>query len=277
MKSFEYFSPKTLEEASALLIKYGDGACLLNGGTDVIVRMRDYLTTPEAVVDIKKIPNLDKINFEDEEKVFIGACVRLSEIENHAGLQERIAFFVDAVKTIGSRQVRNRATCIGNLCNASPLADSATPLLALNAIVHIYGPQGEREIPLSELFVFVRKTSLKAGEIVTGITVPTPSGVEGHFYKLSRRKEVDLSTVCSTVVKVNNQYRVSYGAVAPTPIRLPLTEAFLNEVELNGDNIKKACDIACDEVAPIDDIRASKAYRLEMVRVLLTKNLENWL
>lgn len=277
MKSFEYYRPETLKEASELLIKFGAEANLLNGGTDFVIRMRECLSTPKAVVDIKKIKSLYGIRFDGQDKVFIGACVKLSKIEHNTELQNRLPFLVEAIKTIGSRQVRNRATCIGNLCNASPLADSATPLLVLNTIVHITGPNGERNIPLSELFVFVRKTSLQLGEIVTGITVPIPKDVEGHFYKLSRRKEVDLSTVSSTVIKTNGNFRIAYGAVAPTPIRLPITEAFLKDKVLNEAVINEACNTAADEVAPIDDIRASKAYRLEMVKVMLKSSLEKWL
>jgi len=276
MKSFEYYKPDNIQEASELLVKFGEEASILNGGTDLIVRMRDYVTSPKAVVDIKGIKTLHQIECKENE-IYIGACVKLSEIQKKEFIRDKLPFFVQAISTIASGQVRNRATCVGNICNASPLADTATPLLSLNATIHIYSPDSPRDILLSDLFVFVRKTSLKVGEIATGITIPIEQGVEGAYKKISRRKEVDLSTVCSTVVKVKDDYRISYGAVAPTPIRLTKTEAFLSGRTLTKETIEEACDIAVGEVSPISDIRASKEYRKEMVRVALRENLKKWL
>lgn len=277
MKSFEYYSPDSIKEASDLLLEFGDDASILNGGTDLIVRMRDFLTTPKLVIDIKNIKELHNISYVENKGVFIGACVNLNEIGNHEIIKEKLSFFAQAALSVGSKQVRNRATCIGNLCNASPLADTATPLMAMNAVVHIHGSEGVREIPIKELFVFVRKTSLLTGDIVTGITIPMDKNVKGIFTKISRRKEVDLSTVCSTVIKVEDEYRISYGAVAPTPIRMPITEAYLKGKKLSEAIISQACEIAAKEVSPIDDIRASKEYRVEMVKLILRDILNEWL
>ncbi len=268
MRPFEYFRPSSLKEASELLVRYGDGAHLLNGGTDLIVRMRDGLTLPSAVIDLKGIEQLSRIR-EDEESVYIGATVNLNQVGRDETIGKYFPYLVKAALSVGSKQVRNRATCIGNLCNASPLADTATPLMALDAVLEVFGPEGEREIPIQEFFVFVRKTSLKPGEIVKGVRVPKTAG-QGVFTKLARRKEVDLSMVCMTLLKAQDGWRLSYGAVAPTPVRLPKTEALLNQ----GAASEEILECAISEVKPIDDVRASRAYRLDMVKVMLRRGLE---
>ena len=268
MRPFEYFRPSSLKEASELLVRYGDGAHLLNGGTDLIVRMRDGLTLPSAVIDLKGIEQLSRIR-EDEESVYIGATVNLNQVGRDETIGKYFPYLVKAALSVGSKQVRNRATCVGNLCNASPLADTATPLMALDAVFEVFGPEGEREIPIQDFFVFVRKTSLKPAEIVKGVRVPKTAG-QGVFTKLARRKEVDLSMVCMTLLKAQDGWRLSYGAVAPTPVRLPKTEALLNQ----GANPEEILACAVSEVKPIDDVRASREYRLEMVKVMLKRGLE---
>lgn len=168
MRNFDYFKPKSLKEASNLLVEYGEGAHILNGGTDLVVRMRDEITTPDVVVDIKGIEELQKIHF-DQEGLFVGATVKLSDMIHYEPLAENYDFLLDGAKSIGSGQVRNVATMVGNNCNASPLADTSTPLLVLDANFVVYGPDGEREISIHDFFTGVRRTSLKIGEIVTGV------------------------------------------------------------------------------------------------------------
>ncbi|MCH4887790.1 xanthine dehydrogenase family protein subunit M [Acidaminobacter sp. JC074] len=275
MNVFEYHAPKSLKEAVDYLLEKGENTMILNGGTDLIVRMRDCHIKPDYVMDIKKIDGLTDIKFENG-KVFIGACVTLNDLGLHPRIQKSYPYLAQAALSIGSRQVRNRATCIGNICNASPLADTATPLLSLDAKVHIYSKSGERDVALSDFFVFVRKTILKHGEIVTGITFDDVKSL-GIFTKVSRRKEVDLSTVCATVIKTDDTYAISCGAVAPTPIRLHETEALLNSKELTEELIKEASEHAYHEVTPISDIRATEDYRREMVKVLLKHSLNEWL
>ena len=276
MKQFDYFRPTTLSEAISLLAIYGKDASILNGGTDLIVRMRDGFAAPKAVVDIKGINGLNEITVSDDE-VFIGACVNLNKIGADKFILENYPFLAQAALSVGSKQVRNRATCIGNICNASPLADTATPLLALEAQVHIQSQQGIKKVPLKDFFVFVRKTVLNPEEIVTGISFAVNKNTLGIFTKISRRKEVDLSTVCSTVMKSEGSYKLAFGSVAPTPIRLYKTEQLLEGKPLTSDLIEKACESALDEISPISDIRASKEYRSEMVQVLLKNSLSEWL
>lgn len=276
MKPFEYFRPKSLKEALTLLQQFGAEASLLNGGTDLIVRMREGHSAPKAVIDIKGIPGLDQIHVTDD-RLTIGACVTLNQLEGHETIKREVPYLAEAARMIGSKQVRNRATCIGNICNASPIADTATPLLALDATVLVYGESGVKEIPMQSFFVFVRQTVLEKTDIVTGITFKRPQGILGQFTKISRRKEVDLSTVCGTFLRGEKGYRISFGAVAPTPIRLFETESYLDGVTLSPQSIEAACQIALKEIAPISDIRASEDYRREMVSVTLRRALTEWL
>lgn len=274
MKAFEYFKPQTLKEASELLVSYGPNAHILNGGTDLVVRMRDRLTVPDAVVDIKGIKELHEINYDEKEGLFVGACVKLSDMVHNRAVAENYSFLAEAAESVGSGQVRNLATMVGNNCNASPLADTATPLLVLDAVVCIYGPNGEREVSIHDFFKGVRKTCLELGEIVTGIKIPAYKDLKGVFMKNSRRKDVDLSTVCTSVAKIGNEIRIAMGAVAPTPIRAREAEKFANEKGLTDETIEKIAEIAASESKPIDDVRASREYRVEMVRVMIRRSLE---
>jgi carbon-monoxide dehydrogenase medium subunit len=170
-------------------------------------------------------------------------------------------------------QVRNRATCIGNIVNASPLCDTGTPLYAMDAVMCLESARGKREVPITEFITFVRKTVLADDEIVTAVRVPYIEGAAGVFTKVARRKEVDLSTICGTAVKAGDEYRLAFGAVAPTPVRLPKTEALLRGSALTDALIEEAAKLARTEVKPIDDVRASKAYRLDVVEVIVRNSL----
>lgn len=274
LNAFEYKRPKSLREASVFLVEYGSDAHILNGGTDLIIRMRERLTMPAVVVDIKNIPDLNKLTFNEGKGLFIGACVNLNILGADKDVMNNYPYLSRAALSVGSVQVRNRATCAGNLCNASPLADTATPLLALDAVILVYGPEGEKEIPVRDFFIHVRKTCLKPGELVWGIRIPPVQKGQGVFMKLSRRKEVDLSTVCSTVLKTDKGWRIAYGAVAPTPIRIPRTEALLDSAPLTPALIEEAAALTATEVSPIGDNRSSREYRLSMVQVLMKRSLQ---
>ena len=274
MKQFNYLAPKSLPEALAFLAEHGDSAVVFNGGTDVVVRLRDNLIAPEYVIDIKKIPGLDTITFDEKTGLTIGACVTMNEIGANEYVQKYYPYLGKAALSVGSKQVRNRATCIGNIVNASPLADTGTPLLANDAVILAEGPEGKREIPIREFFIFVRKTALKKDEIVTAIRVPYHAGSEGVYTKISRRREVDLSTVCATVVRDGNDWRIAFGSVAPTPLRLVKTEELLRGKKLDGALIEQAAELAKTEVAPIDDVRASKEYRVTIVGLIVKRSLE---
>jgi carbon-monoxide dehydrogenase medium subunit len=277
MREFEYLRPETVEEAVAFRRKHEGSSVLLNGGTDIVIQLRDHLIAPEFVIDIKHIPGLKKLSFNKKDGLYIGACVTMNELGDNEDVKKYYPFLREAAVSVGSKQVRHRATLIGNIVNASPLCDTGTPLYVCEAKVCIAGIEGEREVPISEFITFVRKTTLQPYEVVVGIKVPYIEGAQGIFSKVSRRKEVDLSTICATVLKVGEGYRIAFGAVAPTPIRLSGTETLLYGKQLTSELIDEAAKLARTEVSPISDIRASKEYRYDVVEVTVRRSLEQFM
>lgn len=275
MKEFEYLLPKTVSEACALRAQYGKAAVVYNGGTDIVIQLRERLIAPDYVIDIKKIPGMNTITFDKQNGLFIGASVTVAQISENEDVIAYYPFLAEAAGSLGSKQVRNRATCVGNIVNASPLCDTGTPLYAMDARMCLEGPDGKREVPVTEFITFVRRTVLKENEIVTGIKVPYTEGQKGVFTKVARRKEVDLSTICGTVALVKGEYRLAFGAVAPTPVRLKKTEELLSGKPLTEELICEAAKLARTEVSPIDDVRASKAYRLDVVEVITRNSLKS--
>lgn len=269
MREFCYLAPHTVSEAIAMRCAYGNNAAVLNGGTDIVIQMREHLISPDYVIDIKHIDTLHGIRFSQEQGLTIGACATVAEVADNAYVKAYYPFLSEAANTLGSKQVRNRATLAGNIINASPLCDLGTPLYAAEAFLTLAGEAGERIVPIEDFITFVRRTSLKPDEIVTSVHLPYHANQTGIFYKISRRREVDLSTVCGTVVKDGDVFRIALGAVAPTPVRLKKTEQLLREGPLDRVMIEQAAALALTEIAPIDDVRASKQYRQDMaVRIV---------
>ena len=274
MKEFVFLQPKTLAEAVAMRREHGDKLVVMSGGTDIVIQLRDRLIAPDYVMDIKKIPGLDEIRFSEQEGLFIGACVTVAALGGDRRVKEFYPYLSEAALSLGSKQVRNRATCAGNIVNASPLCDTGTPLYAADAVICLEGSAGRREVPIAAFITFVRHTALGPDEIVTGIRVPYDPHFRAVFTKVSRRREVDLSTICSTIGRSGDTWRLAFGAVAPTPLRLPKTEALLAGRPITLTLTEEAATLAASEVSPIDDVRASKQYRLDIVQVLVRRSLE---
>ncbi len=273
MRDFVYLAPESLEEAAALKLEHDDKAIFMAGATDVIIRLRDHLIAPDYVIDLKNIPDLDGITFSESSGLHIGALATMTQIATNEHVLRHYPYLAEAASYVGGRQIRNRATCVGNIVNASPLADTATPLYCHNAVVELFGLPGKREVPIQEFILFVRKVALRPGELVTGIRVPYLPDATGVFRKVARRNEVDLSTVCGTVLRANGEYRIAMGSVAPTPLRLPKTEALLGGKPLSDALIAEAAVLAATEVSPIDDVRADRQYRLDIVSYLVRDGL----
>lgn len=274
MREFEFLQPKSIAEAIAMRVEHGDRLVVYNGGTDIVIQLRDRLIAPDYVMDVKKIPGLHEITFSEKEGLFIGACVTMNEIGGNEAVRTHYPFLAEAALSVGSKQVRNRATSVGNIVNASPLCDTGTPLYAADAVMCLEGPNGKREVPIREFITFVRRTVLQKDEIVTGIKVAYDKDLRGIFTKVARRREVDLSTICATVARSGNEWKLAFGAVAPTPVRLPKTEELLRGKEITEALIDEAAKLARTEVSPIDDVRASKEYRLDVVEVIVRRSLK---
>jgi len=272
LRKFEYLKPDSIKETISILSQYGGKAKILNGGTDLIVEIRDKIIQPEYVVDIKAIPQLNKITYSEQDGLHIGATVTLNEISNSKVVQRNYPILAEACKTVGSYQVRNRATLVGNISNASPAADTAPPLLVLEAKVDIIGPTGEKIVPINEFFTGVKKNILKKGEIVTCVIVPSLRDEwTGVYRKQGRRKDVDLATVGVAVVCIRNEIRIALGAVAPTPIRAFKTEELLKGKTIDESLLEKAGISVLTEVSPISDVRSSQEYREEIIKVLVRR------
>ena len=271
MRDFVYLAPESLEEAAALKLEHDDKAIFMAGATDVIIRLRDHLIAPDYVIDLKNIPDMDEITFSETDGLHIGALATMTQIATNEHVLRHYPYLAEAASYVGGRQIRNRATCVGNIVNASPLADTATPLYCHDAVVELFGLPGRREVPIQEFILFVRKVALRPGELVTGIRVPYLPSARGIFRKVARRNEVDLSTVCGTIVRAGEGFRIAMGSVAPTPLRLPKTEALLGGKPLTDALIAEA--LAATEVSPIDDVRADRQYRLDIVSYLVRDGL----
>jgi CO/xanthine dehydrogenase FAD-binding subunit len=269
----EYLKPKTIDEAVSLLVKYGEKAKVIAGGTDLLV---EKPPESEYLIDIAALP-LDYID-EDQAVVKIGALTTFDGLEKSALLQEGpLRVLAEAARDFGHRNVRNLATIGGNLCSAVPSADAPPPLIALDSEVVIYGPSGESEIPLEKFFVHVRRTVLKGSELLKEIKVPIPSPRTGITFLKIGRTRVDIALVNVAVSirlrkdGVCEDARIVLGAVAPTPIRLRGAEALLRGKKVNEGTIEEAADIASRNTKPISDVRSSAEYRTKASMVLVKR------
>ena len=275
MRRFEYFEPATLAEASALLARYQGRAQPLAGGTDLLVELKEQLRRADCVINIKKIPGIDRLSFDARDGLRIGALVTAREIEVSPVVQEKYVSLLQAARELGSIQVRNRATIIGNVCRASPSADTLPPLIADGAVVTIQGGNGTRHVLLENFFTGPGKTVLKADELVTEIVVPAPAPRTGKVYiKHGRRKAMELATVGVAVTLSERDVKIVLGAVAPTPIRAKRAEALLRGQKIDAALIERAAQAAVEESRPISNVRASAEYRRDMVGVLTRRALQ---
>jgi carbon-monoxide dehydrogenase medium subunit len=283
LHSFQYYAPTSVAEAAKLLDKHGVEAIILAGGTDLLPKMKQALLKPRQVINLKQIPELVGVR-EEAELIRIGALTRLRDLERSIIVTEKLPLLHAAVSSIGSVQIRNMATVGGNLCNASPAADSAQTLIALDAKANIAGPSGERSIELESFFTGPGRTVLGRGELLASLIVPYPeSGSRSAFIKLGRTS-LDLATVSIAVnAKMKKEtiesIKIVMGAVAPTPLRLRNVEQQLMKKKLNMDAIEEAGRLVSESIKPITDIRGTAEYRRLASRGLameaLTRILED--
>lgn len=274
MQSFAYARPETLAETFALLAAT-PAARVLAGGTDLIVGLRKGTIATPLVVDLKRVAELPWGIEERDGTLRIGARTPMAAICEDARVRAGWPALVEAAQVVGSIQIRNRATLGGNLVNASPAADTATPLLVAGAVLDLIGPSGRRTIPLTEFFLGPRRTALAPTELVHTISLPIADRPVGTaFARLTRRRGVDLATVnLACAVPPGGPVRFAFGAVGPTP--------FL-AVDLSGALLDPSADAPTQEAAlraltssatPISNVRASREYREAMLLVLARRAL----
>jgi len=277
---FEYHQPTTIKEAVETLRKHPE-AKPLAGGTDLVPKMKQALIKPRHVVNLKKIPELNMVE-ERGDTVYIGAAVKLRELEKSELVRRRLPLLASCVKSIGSVQIRNMGTIGGNVCNASPAADAALGLVALEAAVHIAGPEGERTVEAKDFFKVPGLTVLGDDEIVTGFTVPVSTGDTGTCFISVGRTALDISTVSIAVALKTDGDRVkdakiALGSVAPTPLRLLDVEKQLEGKKLTEKLIEDAARKVSESIQPITDVRGTAEYRRKASKGLTVEAItEAW-
>jgi len=273
---YDYHRPTTLAAAWELAAAV-PGARWIAGGTDLMVRIREGRAKPSRVVSLNAIPELSRID--PGPPIRIGALARVADVMADPTVREALPVLVEAARTLGSAQIRNAATVGGNLCNASPCADTAPPLLVHDARARIASPRGSREVPLEGFFVAPGRTRLAKDELLTDIVVdPPPPGTRAAFLKKGRvRMDIAVASVCVALVVEGGRCthaRVAAGSVAPRPMRLHRTERLLEGAVPSPEVIRAASTTAREEVEPVDDVRSTAAYRRQVVGVFLRRAVE---
>jgi CO/xanthine dehydrogenase FAD-binding subunit len=274
LRPFAYLRPVTLEQTIAALSDPAATTCLLAGGTDLIVRLRRSHVRPTVVVDTKRIRDLHSEILPIDGGLRFGARVTMTSVIQDAGVRQHFEALVEAASVVGSVQIRNRATLAGNICNASPAADTVPALLVYGAIANVVGPAGSRAVPLSEFFTGPGRTVLARGEMLESVDLPFPRvPVGAAFGRITRRRGVDLATInlCGLITS-EGEARFAFGAVGPTTIVA---------VDRSGALAAGSTDAAAREAAlrtlfsgarPITDVRGSQEYRTAMLEVMTSRS-----
>lgn len=281
MKPFEYVAPASLKEALEALARHGERARALAGGTDLFLRMERGGWAPEVIVDLKGILGLAEIRYDPAQGLTLGALALHADVEAHPLVREKYPALALGAGWVGGPQMRNRGTVGGNLCNASPAADTASPLIVYGARVRLASAQGERHLPLEEFFAGPGKTVLAPGELLVEVLVPPPAPRSGGDYQRRTRTAMDIAVVgAAAAITLNGgstctEARICLTSVGPTPLRAAAAEAMLRGKALTAERIAEAAAAAAAEARPIDDVRASAAYRRAIVEVLTRRALTN--
>lgn len=274
MTELRYEAPETVEAAVALLTTVTEGTRIFAGGTDLLVQMREDLIEPEVLIDIKNITETRTITLSADE-IRIGAAVTGAELGEHAELKALWPGVVEAMELIGSDQVQSRATLGGNLCNASPAADSVPALIAASARAVVAGSNGTREVPVEDVAKGPGQTTLEADEFVVQIILPKPPVRTGDAYlRFIPRTEMDIAVVgVGTALLLNEDgtcaaARMALGAVAATAQLVPAASEVLVGKKLDDAVLDALAGVASDACSPIDDKRGTIEFRTKVAGVL---------
>ncbi len=277
MRTPLFFAPATVDEALALLNEYGADATVLAGGTDVVRDMNLGLRHPKVLVYVGRL-GLEYVRATTRELV-IGAATRMSTLLESPLVREHAAVLAEGAANLGSPLTRSLATVGGNIVNASPAADTATPLLALDAKVVLVSKRGTRTMPIDKFFAGPKMTVRKPNELVKEFRIPLDGEAGGKFIKLERRKALSLSVVNVAVTAAKNggpmleEVRIALGAVAPTPVRSVHAEELLLKNPLSAELIEEAAQAAVKDIKPISDVHGSAWYRTKVTPVLVARAL----
>jgi len=281
LKPFDYFEPPTVSEAIQALVEHGSAAYPLAGGTDLLVRRKRGDLSAKAFVNLKRIAGLDTIN-QQAEGLRIGALASISGLEHSAAIRASHPVLAEASGTLGSPSIRNLGTIGGNIGRASPASDIAPALIVLGGRVIAEGPQGKKEYEVGQFFRGPGKTVLLPGEVITSFFLAPMEKDSGAAYeRLGRREGMECALVGVAAMLALSadgnevrQARIALAAVGPVPLRASKAETVLLSGTLNRARLQEAARAAADDALPIDDMRASAAYRKEMVCVLTLRALQ---
>ena len=270
---YDYFKPAELAEAVALKARFGAEGRFLSGGTDLVNDLNDESVRPEAIIDLKGIGALKKLEMTST-GLFLGPLVTFSELIDSRTVKSRYPLLWESAREVASNGIRNRATVAGNICSCVPCMDSAPPLVAYRAEVMIRGARGERTVSTSDFFLGPRKTVLEDDEVLSGLLLPRPPKHGAAYLKQKRYRGEDLAQSNVAVLALEKkEYRVVFGSVGPTPIVAEKIEKLLKGKALTARLAAEAKKLVRKEIAPIDDLRSSREYRFLMAEVMLERGL----
>jgi carbon-monoxide dehydrogenase medium subunit len=279
MKNFDYLEPTTVAEACALLKQHAGEAKVFAGGSHLTILMKQGLYEPKSLVNIKKIPELKGINYDAKEGLIIGALVTHRELETSAVVKEKFPVLCEAEREVANIRVRNVGTVGGNLASGEPLTDLSQIFISLDAKAKIAGPQGQRMIPVEELFLDFYTTSLAEDEILTHVMLPPLPARSGIDYiRFSSSSVVDKPSA-GVAVRLTlgndgetiNSARIVLGCVGATPVRARKAEALITEKKLTRELAEEAGAVASRECSPTSDLRGSEEYKRAIVGTLVKR------
>lgn len=275
---FEYLQPTSLDEVLGHLTENGAGARPIAGGTDLLVQMKIERQSPTCLISLAGVPELRTVT--PEGGLAIGAAVSIRKLADSESIRRAYTALAEACDAFSTMLIKIMATLGGNLCNASPAADTAPALIVFDADAELVSRTGSRSVPVEELFVGPGETVLRAGEILRSVHLIEPAPGTGSAFLKVARVDADISQVCAAVRLVRDGDRivdcgVSLGSVAPTPMRARRAEEHLRDQPFSGDRLEEAARIAAGETRPITDVRATEQYRRQTSRVIVRDALES--
>lgn len=281
MKAIDYAAPKTAADAVALLAGKGDRARVLAGGTDLIVQVREGRRDIDLMVDVKHIPEVNELTFDPQKGLRLGAAVPCYRLYEDNAIRKAYPGLIDGASIVGGVQIQSRASVGGNLCNASPAADTIPPLIAYQAVAVIAGPKGNREVPVEKFCTAPGRTVLTGGEFLLCLKLPPPKPRSGgHYLRFIPRNEMDIAVVGAAAVVTLDESknrcvaaRLALAAVAPTPLLVDEAAAVLVDGPLTEKHLEQAAAKAQAAAKPISDMRGTADYRRHLVGVLTKRAL----
>lgn len=275
---FHYLEPCNLTDALNLCSQSGEQAAILAGGTDLLVKIKRCMVQPKILIGLRRVAELQQIQT-DQQGLRLGAAVTLSQGECSPAIQREYSALYEALRSMAAPAIRNMATLGGNLCNASPAADTAPPLLAFDAQLRLQTTDQERLLPLIQFFIGPGSSCLAPGELVTEICLPAPLPDSGSSFLKLGRVSCDIAKVnAATYLRRQGSQctlcRVAVGSVAPTPIRIASVERLLEGAVVDCDLLRWAAEVGAQAIVPITDIRSTAQYRRQVCQVILEEALQ---